>query len=83
MNTLELNEEYSSRRNSAYLKYASQCYRTTSDSQSETCRPYVKPKLPYTLTTNATCPLDDEMCLVNSGNIVMDSGFLDGQRDFG
>ncbi|KAJ4292470.1 hypothetical protein N0V90_009132 [Kalmusia sp. IMI 367209] len=83
MKTSDLNEEYSSQRSAAYLNYASQCYPSSRAEQSESCRPYIKPKLNYTITRNASCPFDDAICLLKSENLVLDTGLLDSHNDFG
>lgn len=83
METADLNEAFSSQRTAAYNSYASQCYPTARVEQSESCRPYVKPKLSYTITRNATCPFDDEICRLKSDNLILDSGQLDSHDDFG
>ena len=76
-------EQYWSTRYTAYLNYASQCYSTASASQSEACRPYVKPRLSYSVVKNASCPFQDGMCIYKSGNILLDTGYLDSLQDFG
>jgi len=83
MQTRDLNEQYSSQRSAAYVNYASQCYSSSRTEQSENCRPYVKSKLNYTVNRAAPCPFDDGMCLLSSDNLVMDSGLLNSQDDFG
>ncbi|KAF1977635.1 hypothetical protein BU23DRAFT_527175 [Bimuria novae-zelandiae CBS 107.79] len=83
MRTSDLNEQYATQRSAAYLNYASQCYPSSRAEQSENCRPYIKPKLNYTITGNAPCPFDDTMCLLKSGNLVMETALLDSQEDFG
>ena len=83
MKTSDLNERYATQRSAAYLNYASQCYPSAHAERLESCRPYVKPKLNYTITRNASCPFDDTMCLLKSENLVMETSLLDSHDDFG
>ena len=83
MRTSDLNEQYATQRSAAYLNYASQCYPSSRAEKSESCRPYVKSKLNYTITRDASCPFDDEICLLKSGNLILESAMLDSHEDFG
>ncbi|KAF2275861.1 uncharacterized protein EI97DRAFT_442849 [Westerdykella ornata] len=67
----------------AYQNYALQCYSNDHASMSENCRYFVKPKLPYTVDRNASCPFAEQLCKLKDGNIVMDTGFLDSHYDMG
>lgn len=75
--------QYSTGRGAAYMNYASQCYSVSQASQSENCRPYIKPRLGYKMITNASCPFDPSICRLESENLILDSGFLDSHSDFG
>lgn len=79
----ELIDLYLTQRSNAYISYASQCYSGLNAEQSEKCRPYVKPRLKYTLVGNASCPFDDKICRVKSANVLMESALLDSLEDFG
>lgn len=46
------------------------------------CRPYIKPMLPYTVTPNASCPFDPDICL-QKDNMVIDTGLLNSHEHFG
>jgi hypothetical protein len=78
----ELIELYLTRRTSAYLSYASQCYPTSNPGSLNKCQPYVKSTLNYTLTKNATCPFKGNIC-EGSGNLLMETALLDSLDDFG
>jgi len=65
----------------AYSQYALRCY--TNTSTSEDCNLYIKTQLPTIVDRNAGCPFKSEMCKSQSGNLVVDSGFLDSHNDLG
>ncbi|KAF2796641.1 hypothetical protein K505DRAFT_415622 [Melanomma pulvis-pyrius CBS 109.77] len=83
MKTADINEQFSSQRSAAYLNYASQCYSSSHTSDSQNCRPYIKQKLSYSSTRNTTCPFQKEICLLQSENMFLDTGFLNSHYDFG
>jgi len=71
------------RKVSEYLAYALDCYQGWQANQSQKCQIYTKPSLPYILDSNAKCPFSKEICQQDSSNILLDSGFLDSNNDFG
>ncbi len=63
--------------------YARQCY-TSSPVGTVSCGTYIKRQLPPALVdTNASCPFDSKICKRISGNLFIDTGFLDSHYDFG
>ncbi len=61
--------------------YARQCYIS---SPAGSCGTYVKKQLPpASVDTNASCPFDTKICKRTSGNLFIDTGFLDSHDDFG
>lgn len=73
---------YTAARFNTFSNYAQACY---SDSQSTTagCNTYVKPKLAPIIEKNAECPFDAGLCRTQTGNIRIDSGYLDSHFDLG
>lgn len=61
--------------------YARRCYST--NSTTESCRPYVQQQLPMTVTTNASCPFASAICKSDSNNIQIDTGYIDSREHFG
>ncbi|KAF2691131.1 hypothetical protein K458DRAFT_438815 [Lentithecium fluviatile CBS 122367] len=47
------------------------------------CQTFMKPRLPYTVDINSSCPFSDKICRRTSGNILLDTGLLDSSEDFG
>lgn len=78
---LTILEPYLAQGATSHLNYALQCY--TDALNSEDCSQYVKPRLPITLHTNASCPFADNMCKSRSDNIILDTGYLDSHNDLG
>jgi hypothetical protein len=62
--------------------YAQQCY-STDNSGLVDCRRFVTKKITSQIDTEAACPFEDGTCRNNSGNIRIDSGYLDSQTHFG
>lgn len=62
-----------------YSSYASQCY----SSHSDTCRFYIKDRLPMQSITNATCPFGGGICRSPKNTLILDSGLLDIHKDLG
>jgi hypothetical protein len=67
---------------SEYLNYASACYQSRQRTQSG-CQIYTKPRLPYKIDSNATCPFDESICQNEFDNFFMDSKYLDSWQDLG
>ncbi|KAH7112531.1 hypothetical protein B0J11DRAFT_597934 [Dendryphion nanum] len=61
---------------SEYLAYALQCYRIEKGQSSANCQKYVQPRLPYTKDKKATCPFAEDLCILRSGNLELDTGYL-------
>ena len=63
--------------------YVQQCYGDNSFSQD--CPTYAQPNLPYTVTTNASCPFPGQasICRNESQAIMIDSGFIHSLLDLG
>lgn len=61
--------------------YAQRCYQSTSSSSE--CNTFSRPSLPMTITTNASCPFDESLCLSQDSNIILDSGLMDSHADLG
>ncbi|KAI0023953.1 hypothetical protein F4780DRAFT_798170 [Xylariomycetidae sp. FL0641] len=62
--------------------YASQCY---GNSMIETtqCTRFVTDRLKYKMNANASCPFQEEMCRGRESNLLLDTGYLDSNDDFG
>ncbi|KAF2271752.1 uncharacterized protein EI97DRAFT_427646 [Westerdykella ornata] len=71
------------KRVTTYANYALQCYYGNVTAGQEDCFPYLRPKLKTTVTTNASCPFDSEMCKSQTENLIVDTGFLDSHSDLG
>lgn len=41
------------------------------------------PTLPYNAETNAPCPFDAILCKNSTGNLVMDTGYIESNKDLG
>lgn len=65
----------------AAANYAQQCY--SAKTTSETCRQYIKLRLPTVVVRHATCPFRSDMCKLENENIVFDTGYLDSHSDLG
>jgi len=74
-------EPYQSQRVISYANYALRCY--TNTSTSDDCNLYVTPKLPTTVERDAGCPFDDSMCKSQTGNLVVDTGYIDSDTHLG
>ncbi|KAM7210944.1 hypothetical protein V8F06_013679 [Rhypophila decipiens] len=62
--------------------YARQCY--TPVQTSVTCNTFVKKQIPPAIVdTNASCPFDFNLCKSMTGNLFLDTGFLDSHDHFG
>jgi hypothetical protein len=72
-------ETWNNERIHAHLAYARQCY--TAAENSEDCRQYVKPSIPFNITRDAPCPFDDKLC--KSKSIIVDTGLLNSNHDLG
>lgn len=68
---------------SEHLTYAFGCYQQQQSHQLEQCQTYIRSRLPYTVDTNAPCPFAKDICLYQDQNIILDTGLLDSEKDFG
>jgi hypothetical protein len=67
-------------------RYAQDCYGDnvpSGDSETSVCRKFVKDQIKRIINRNASCPFSPELCRSQTGNIEIDSGFLDSQHDLG
>jgi hypothetical protein len=63
----------------SYLAYAQRCYMGAGN--PDECRQYTKPRIPFKVTPNSSCPFDDQMCKTKS--IIVDTGFINSNLDLG
>jgi hypothetical protein len=61
------------------LAYAHRCYMGAGI--LDECRKYVKPSIPFSVTRNAPCPFDEQIC--KAGSIVVDTGIINSNSDLG
>jgi hypothetical protein len=80
---LTLFEPLQSKRVNTYSDYALRCYRGDSTQGDEDCNPYIQAKLKTTVDANASCPFSSELCKLQTGNLIVDTGLLDSHTDFG
>ena len=64
-----------------YLSYARSCYQNFTDVGK--CDYYIRPRLPLYSNRNAGCPFTSEICISQSGNIQLDTGYIDSHEDLG
>jgi len=69
------------RRSLKAANYASQCYGNSS--ALGVCNTFVRPKLPKIVERNANCPFQDSLCMNKTGNLMLDSGYLNSNDHFG
>lgn len=65
----------------SYANFAQRCY--SNGSEAENCGPYVKKRLHTTIDQNASCPFQTQICRHPTGNIRLDTGYLNSQADLG
>lgn len=71
-----------SQRTISYSNYAQRCY--TNTSKAGDCRgPFVKKALPSVVDRNASCPFKNNICRNSTGNIKIDTGYLNSQAELG
>ncbi|KAI0458885.1 hypothetical protein F5B21DRAFT_527707 [Xylaria acuta] len=61
--------------------YVQQCY--SNNDNAFGCARYMKPRLSRIIDPEAACPFSDAICLNKSGNIRLDTGYLDSHEHFG
>jgi hypothetical protein len=63
--------------------YAQQCYSMNTSTGILDCTTFVKGRLPFSATLNASCPFsgdrDNDMCLSNDSNLLLDSGLISSE----
>lgn len=76
-------QSYLSQRTALSMAYAQRCYNNNANSRD--CSILYKPRLQWTIDQNATCPFSgaEKICLSSSGNLHLDTGFIDSDRDLG
>jgi hypothetical protein len=62
--------------------YAQQCYSDIKTGNLN-CGRLIKKTLPMNIDLQAPCPFDDSICLSTSGNIRLDTGYVDSHEDLG
>lgn len=62
--------------------YAQQCYSDIKTGNLN-CGRLIKKTLPMNIDLQAPCPFDDSMCLSTSGNIRLDTGYVNSHEDLG
>jgi hypothetical protein len=72
---------YHTERATKFLYYGMQCY--TNDTHTDGCNTYLKPRLPLVSTRGIPCPFGDNICKLDSNNLMMDTGYLDSLDDLG
>ncbi|KAF2084695.1 hypothetical protein K490DRAFT_10084, partial [Saccharata proteae CBS 121410] len=61
--------------------YATTCYNDNATTQA--CPTYVDIHLPTTVETNVTCPFGGDICITNSANLRLDTGYINSHSDLG
>jgi hypothetical protein len=72
---------YHAARATKFLNYGLQCY--TGEKHTDGCNTYLKPRLPLVSTRGISCPFGDDICKLDSDNLMMDTGYLDSLDDLG
>ncbi|PKS06070.1 hypothetical protein jhhlp_007904 [Lomentospora prolificans] len=74
-------QPYQSQRVHAYANYALRCY--TDTATVEDCNLYTTPKLPTIVDRDAGCPFEEGMCKSKTGNLIVDTGYIDSNIHLG
>ncbi|KAF2654687.1 hypothetical protein K491DRAFT_631528 [Lophiostoma macrostomum CBS 122681] len=80
---LTLFEPLQSKRVNLYSDYALRCYSGDLSQDDEDCNPYIQAKLKTTVDANASCPFSSNICKLQTGNLIVDTGLLDSHTDLG
>ncbi|KAK8137944.1 hypothetical protein PG984_001324 [Apiospora sp. TS-2023a] len=83
IDNMQLLVPYMTRGVSLAANYAQQCYSSNGPPSPLDCGTYVKKRMPFTVTTNATCPFDPSICTRTDGSLLLDTGYMDSHEDFG
>lgn len=73
---------FMSTRINAFANYAQDCY-SDGETKAAACKMFMKPQLPRQIDMNAACPFASSLCRTNTGNVRIDTGFLDSHHDLG
>jgi hypothetical protein len=65
-----------------HLVYGQKCYNNLT-TDTDGCNLYIKPQLPLFSDRNASCPFKNNICKSETGNLVLDTGYLDSNADLG
>jgi len=74
---------YQAKRAPRFLNYGLGCYLNSTDTNTDGCSTYVKPQLKLFVNRNATCPFKTKICKTQTGNLILDSGYIDSNNDLG
>lgn len=75
-------QAWASERVVSWANYAQRCY--SNESKAGDCQgPYLKKSLSSSVDRNGHCPFKNEICLNTKGNLIIDTGYLNSQADFG
>jgi hypothetical protein len=74
---------YASQRRASSMAYAQRCYHSNANPRD--CAVYLQPRLKWTADRNATCPFPggEDICHRDSGNLRLDSGYIESDRHLG
>lgn len=72
---------FDGRRINTYANYVQRCYSSGSSSMGS-CGPFVKSRIPSTVTRNASCPFDEALCRSKDQNIRLETK-VDSHFDLG
>jgi hypothetical protein len=72
---------YQAERATKFLNYGMQCY--ADNAHIDGCNTYIKPRLSSTSTRGIPCPFGDNICKLDSDNLMIDTGYMDSLDDFG
>lgn len=75
IDTISVLYPYTSQSNNNAANYAQQCYSLNSTGTLE-CSTFVKSRLQFSSTINASCPFSDSICRSNDSNLLLDSGLI-------
>ncbi|OCL12106.1 hypothetical protein AOQ84DRAFT_334819 [Glonium stellatum] len=77
---------YMSEKVNSYMGYVQNCYIDAGDSAGSDCGLFVQQRLNSDVSTvsrNASCPFDTNICRSNDSNIILDTGYLNSHLDLG
>ncbi|KAF2018547.1 hypothetical protein BU24DRAFT_475616 [Aaosphaeria arxii CBS 175.79] len=71
------------RRAQGFFDYVRTCYGEGNTAGTDRCRFYVKPRLALQVDSNAPCPFTNEICHSTTGNLRLDTGYINIHEDLG